>query len=79
MDKGVEMVVAVSVDALTEGEVISLALVTQLGTDPRRVQGFEKVKHLYTQNPTDGSVAMHELTREAFLRALVRRMPALAG
>ena len=79
MDIGVEMVVAVSVEALTEDEAISLALVTQLGTDPRRVRGYEKVKHLYTQNPSDGSVAMHDLTREAFLRALVRRVPALAG
>jgi len=64
--------VAIELAELTEKEVAALRLRLVLGGDPRNSYGYEKVKHLFTEQ---GGTAMHDEAKRAFL-AITAQQPA---
>lgn len=57
--------VSKATEELTDLELNSLAVSLMLGTDPRHIAGYDKVRHLYTNDQS--GMRMHEETKHAFL------------
>ena len=68
---GLMSVISVSCTDLTDREMMALCLSLQLGTDPRQIKGYEKVRELYTE---ENGTRMHEATKKGFLSLCAARL-----
>lgn len=64
-------IVSLACDALTNDELVAIALCAQLGTNPKGVMGYDKVSYLFTK---DNGTRMHDGTLAALLDVLAQRM-----
>lgn len=61
---------------MTVKELCAINIPMQLGIDPRKTTGYEKVKHLFTDT-RDGIPVAHEEVRAAFDIVVARRLNLL--
>lgn len=64
-------VISFACERLEDYELAALNLVVHSGFDPRPVMGYEKVKHLFSENDR---TKMHEETKQAFIRVVNIRL-----
>jgi hypothetical protein len=65
----------VALQSLTDQELAALYNAVTANFDPRRVMGYEKVSHLFTEveNP-NGPPTMHQLVRQGLEAAVKQRI-----
>ncbi len=69
------MVVNVAVADMTATEMAPIAMCLQLGMPVKSTtQGAAELKCLFTEVGSNGSMVMHPLTAEAYLRAFNRKL-----
>lgn len=71
---------------LTNEELAAINNVTQIGADPRKVAGYEKVQHLFTEKSAIEDPFTHEkkmipvahtAVREALANMVLKRLPPI--
>ena len=63
----------ITIDNLTDDELLALNICAQLDTDPRQVMGYERLGHaLFTDNSSTYP-RVHDLTRQALSMAMDER------
>lgn len=75
MNAAVYIATKMATDKLTELELAAVNNAAQLGTDPRGVLGYERVKHLFSEQ---NGTAMHSETKDALARIVLDRLPTPA-
>lgn len=58
-------------DKLTDYELAAINLCAQFGTNPKKLEGYEKVSHLFTEQ--DGTKA-HEDVKGALTQVVLKRL-----
>lgn len=63
-----------TIDELSDDELVTMNLCAQHGNDPRKCIGYEKAKSLFTSEDANGMPVMHEMVKDILAQVVMERL-----